>query len=362
MTVQVITEHPQKDVCRYLRHWANSEFVEGQLEAKHQQQLPADRRRVKSRAAAFFVSQGLEYLESAASSSLLTKPLPLFYAAENLSKAVCLVDNAQITSSDFRAHGLKSDQSRRNSIKNLCCSVLPAGRDVWSRLFAAANADMRKLQSTNDQQSMIYDSRSVYATPAPSPGKVLWLGDLLRHIPELERDVANAGWGHPYVVRIHSYSMVSTSGPPASGNYSFTFNHAHNPGTKKMIVDRESDLLKKYSRTMDRLNTIQYTVQFQNGEWPTVPVIRHDVFGGIHMDLRRTNLVLGELILHFAALFVLSSAVRYEPEQWKRLTDDHPAETILMDRYLDLAIRKLPNVVLNELHRETYWFQVGGAV
>jgi hypothetical protein len=361
LPVQIITEHPERDVGRYLRHWANPDFVETHIQAKHQQ-LPADRRRTKSRAAAFFVTQSLEYLESATASSLLTKPLPLFYAAENLSKAVCLVNSAQMVSSDFRAHGLKSDQSRRNSIKNLCCSILPPGRDVWSRLFSVANADMQRLQATSDQQGMVYDSRNAYATTPPSSGKILWLGDLLRHIPELERDVANAGWGHPYVVQIHSYSMTSLSGPPASGNYNFTFNHAHNPETKAMIVDRESDLFKKYSRTMDRLNTIQYTAKFQNDEWPVIPVIRHDVFGGMHMDLRRTSLVLGETIIHFATLFILSSAVRYQPEQWKRLTDDHPAEAILVDRYLDLAIRKLPNLVLNELHRETYWFQVAGAV
>ena len=29
-------------------------------------------------------------------------------------------------------------------------------------------------------------------------------------------------------------------------------------------------------------------------------------------------------------LFILSDVVRYQPDQWKRLLDDHPAETILI--------------------------------
>lgn len=358
MPVQIVTEHPEKDVRRYLRHWADIAFVEGKVKARHEQ-LPADRRRAKSRSAAFYFEQGLEYLESAATSSLLTKPLPLFYAAENFAKGVCMVESAQLTTAAFKSHGLKSDQSRRNSTKNLCCEVLPPGQDVWSRLFAVGNADIAQTLTNHDNVGSIIDRRNQYATHPPLPGKVLYLGDLLRHLPELERDVVNAGWGHPYVVQVHGYGLFTFSGPPVSGQYSITFNHAHNPQTKAMILDRESDLLKAYVRREDRLNTIQYVADFKNETPPDLPVIRHDMFGGMHMDLRRTSLVLGELVINFAALFILSSVVRYQPEQWKRLTDDHPAEAILMDRYLDLAVRKLPNLVLNELHNELYTFKTG---
>jgi hypothetical protein len=40
------------------------------------------------------------------------------------------------------------------------------------------------------------------------------------------------------------------------------------------------------------------------------------------------------------------------------VTDSHPAEAILVERYLDLAVRKLPNIVLNDLHREFFLFRM----
>lgn len=42
---------------------------------------------------------------------------------------------------------------------------------------------------------------------------------------------------------------------------------------------------------------------------------------------------------------------------WKRLLDDHPAEAILIDRLLDIMIRKLPNLFINELEDRVVLFK-----
>jgi len=59
---------------------------------------------------------------------MLTKPLPLFYAMENLAKAYCVLADATTLAEDFRSHGPKSDQSRRNSIGTLPATVQKAGK------------------------------------------------------------------------------------------------------------------------------------------------------------------------------------------------------------------------------------------
>ncbi len=84
-----------------------------------------------------------------------------------------------------------------------------------------------------------------------------------------------------------------------------------------------------------------------------------DTFGAVHFDSSGGRLVLAEPVIHHAALFILSSAVRYMAEDWKRLVDDHPAEAILLDRYLDLASRKVPNLALNLLTGTVYSFRFG---
>ncbi len=122
-----------------------------------------------------------------------------------------------------------------------------------------------------------------------------------------------------------------------------------------MIVGRESDLLRDYTRLRDRLDVIEYHHPPAPGSI-TTPNMRCDIFGRPYMDFARGTTVLSEFLIYLASLFILADVVRYQVDQWSRLLDDHPAETILIERFLDLVPRKLPNIVLNELHREYYLF------
>jgi hypothetical protein len=152
----VTTENPSREAARYLRHYTHAEFVESRIAALHAALTPSQRRK-KARDAALSIRQGLEYLESAASSSVLTRPLPLFYAAENFGKALAIVQDASLQSSDFKAHGLSGDKARRNSVRNLICTVRRPGSDVWSRVFAVANGDRVKLDVTHNGDPMQRD-------------------------------------------------------------------------------------------------------------------------------------------------------------------------------------------------------------
>jgi hypothetical protein len=136
----VATEHPGAEVCRYLRHWTDPDFVADQVHSRHRG-TPAEKRRRKTRDLCASVGQGLELIESARASSLLTKPLPMFYATEALGKAVCLLLDPDLEGSDFRAHGLTGVKKQRYFVRTLSCKVGRGGSDVWSRLFRLANAE-----------------------------------------------------------------------------------------------------------------------------------------------------------------------------------------------------------------------------
>lgn len=75
------------------------------------------------------------------------------------------------------------------------------------------------------------------------------------------------------------------------------------------------------------------------------------------MDFARGVRVFGEIVHYHAALFILSDVVRYQPDQWLRLLNDHPDEAIMIDRFLEIAARKLPNLYLTELHEELFLFK-----
>jgi hypothetical protein len=353
----ITSENPTVDVRRYLRHWTNEAFVADRLRSKHPG-LGSDRRRTKSRQIAVFIEQGVEFLESAAVSAVLTKPLALFYAAESLAKAACIFRVEDPDATGFASHGLSGEhKTKRYSIKNLACRVQRPGRDVWSQLFRHFNSDRARISRQLDGQMLHTDWLNPYATKPLAKRTLLQLGELLRHLPELVEDLVFTGWGHAYVVHASTLWLIDSTGPPARQNLRVTLRHGHDRGTKDMIINRESDLLKQFRRQSDTFDVLEY----ETGPLPAGslrgPNVRLDVFGEPYMDFARGTRVFGELILYHASLFVLSDVVRYQPEQWLRLLDDHREEAIVIERFLDIAVRKLPNLILNELSEQLFMFK-----
>jgi hypothetical protein len=304
-----------------------------------------------------YIAQGVEYLGSADQASLLTKPLPLFYAAENIVKGVCLVLDPTLDALAFRAHGLRGDKKRRNSIKNTECTIEPPGSDVWSKAFSVLNADWITYSLTEDHSSMKRSTRDERLMAPLAPGRKLRLSYLLRNLPELANDVRIAGWGPSFFVPVSRFSLTITS-EPYSAHLRFRVKHGHDEATKAMILDRERDLLRRFERVYDALDVLEYSIGPLSRRL-LAPSIRCDLFGANHMNFARGRTDLSEILLYLAGLFTLSDVVRYHADQWARLLDDHPNDGILLERFLDLAGRKVPNLALNELERQHIVFKVG---
>jgi hypothetical protein len=356
----ITTENPGREVRRYLRHWANVERLDEQVRLRHPG-TDAERRRRKARDISASVAQGIELLETASASSLLTKPLSLFYAVEALSKAVCILLDPALEGTSFRTHGLSGIQRRRYFVRTLSCRVNNPGPDVWSRLVANVPADLVPLSMTIDNVPQTNDLRGWLPTPPPRTATELILSDLLRHLPELAEDVAAVQWGHPYAVHAVTYNVrFATVAIAQSATVQIMFRHAHNQETRQMIVDHERPRghLRGHTRGQDLLDVIGYSAAATTLDEIASAPIRSDIFGEPYMDFCSERIVLAELPIYFAALFILADAVRYQG-QWGRLLDDHPDEAVVIDRFLDIATRKVPNLALNELAGAVHLFRVG---
>lgn len=169
-------------------------------------------------------------------------------------------------------------------------------------------------------------------------------------------DVVVAGWGHPYVVHVQTFDYRTTA-QPLSATLRVRFRHANNQDTRAMITRHEHDLLQGYVRGMDHLDIIDYSAATST---PPLhgPSMRCDIFGSLYMDFSADPAELSELLIYLAALFILSDVVRYQVDQWARLLDDHPDEAIFIERFLDVAARKIPNLALNELENDYFRFAV----
>jgi YaaC-like Protein len=111
-------------------------------------------------------------------------------------------------------------------------------------------------------------------------------------------------------------------------------------------------------RRRDVFDVLDYTLTTDDEADAEGPAMGLDLFGQPYLDFGRGRVALAELPTYYAALFILSDVVRYQG-QWKRLLDDHPQEAVLIDRFLDVATRKVPNLVLNELGQVLYLFRTG---
>jgi len=85
--------------------------------------------------------------------------------------------------------------------------------------------------------------------------------------------------------------------------------------------------------------------------------MRMNLVGDVFLDFRRSAGHLAELPIYFAALLTFSEAVRYEPEDWWRLITNRIGDANLVQRFLDMAERKLPNLMLNELDGGVHLFR-----
>jgi hypothetical protein len=355
----ITTENPGFEVRRYLRQWSNTDHLETQIQSRHPG-TPADKRRRKAREISASVSQGIELLENASTASLLTKPLPLFYAAEAFAKAMVLMQDPALEGSDFRAHGLQGVKKHRYFIRTLSCRVAAAGSDVWSRVVGLLNGDWSMNTLYTDGAGTVSDRRDVPNGRRPPARRELIFGDLIRHLPELAEDLPDAGFSHPYVVHVREMDVRQFTGPPSSATVTLTMRHAHNTDTKAMITASETPrgLMRGYRRTQDVLDVVSYAASASTLQEITKPQIRSDIFGELYFDLDRTVYPLAEFPTYYAALFTLSDVVRYQG-QWVRLLEEHTEEAVVVERLLDIAVRKLPNMALNELGAQVHLFKVG---
>jgi hypothetical protein len=350
----ITTENPSLDVRRFLKHWTDIGFVNARLREQHPG-MSTDRRRTKGKQIARLVHQGLEFFESADASSTITKPLTLFYGSENLARAACICRDSELVADGLRAHGLSGERNiKRNSIKSMGCKIQSPGRDVWSHVYRALNCERYRVRIHEGGGSRIMDRQNSHAGPVMRPPAELQFGKLLRHLPEVADDVELAGWGISYMVRADSLShQVFADERPDVIN--FDLRHRHRAKVKEMIDARENSSLRALTRDAEYVDVYEYC-----GNPPCkVPTIRADVFGDLYMDLAPDGQrEMGEVPLYLGALFILSDVVRYQAENWLRLLSDHPAEEIVVDRFLDIASRKFPNLILNELNGEISEFKL----
>lgn len=295
------------------------------------------------------VRQGEEYFRLAQTSTLMTKPVPLYYGMLALVKALTLWYRA-LTSKDLQLpsnHGLTIHTPQQEL----------DGDETWPTEYQAAS--WVRFAKTGAAADLLHATGHSVVPPKP-----LHLMDLVLQTPELtELDI------NPYRTPALMYIRVCGK----EGMLVYADEHRHTLGRTEEAVEAfiadvdpgcARDDLKclrvRPSRSLDEF-TWTWSLLWGESNWLVGPLYggddhhywpEHD-----ERSVDAIGVVLPEVVTQLAAVFVLATVARYSPEIWLWFVDGHQgSEYTVVDTFLRVAERKFPNMVLDYICDEHFSF------
>ncbi|UOF91765.1 YaaC family protein [Fodinisporobacter ferrooxydans] len=88
------------------------------------------------------------------------------------------------------------------------------------------------------------------------------------------------------------------------------------------------------------------------------PLLFYDLMGEKFLYLpKNVHLQIPEICIHFLIMYVLGMLCRYETERWGEIIFHYSSQDlIIIHEFLSISMRKFPNLILNKLLQETYYF------
>ncbi|UYN89131.1 MAG: hypothetical protein KIT08_08515 [Anaerolineales bacterium] len=274
------------------------------------------------------VSQGREYFFAAANSELTISPLLYYYGTSNLLNGLSvLVTGAKLP---VEHHGMVPEIPQREDYRIAELKILPVQLNRGSlQLFA--NVFSPGVELVNS------DSWSI--------------GEILGSIPDLKLDFEQMYQdSSPYTLPVE---IVNTRRGVVERIARKDMSRFKDP---KNVVDNIIDLNKAYLEP--QLNSEFLILHPRlNG----VEIGEKSIFGQKHIQLAHLKngrkLLPNQLILMYMGLFGLGHISRYQPEIWNRFVErDETGERLLIEKFLDVCYRYVPNLALNKIRSSSIQF------
>ncbi|ASS73543.1 hypothetical protein CIG75_00160 [Tumebacillus algifaecis] len=276
----------------------------------------------------FSIKQAREYYRAAEACDILTKPLLLYYGMMALSKALITSHDPDYPSTtSVLKHGLSTRKLKREE-------------------YAFADDEVRV------QKDGIFHvlHKALCGSPLENQQRFA-MRELLAVIPELIPTYRRLyGEAQVGAVEIWRERDLPTR---------WTLQRSFVAGCDK-TREELLDILNLYggettrfcySDDVDEAGTFVVAV---DGEEAGHPLILYDFSGRPHLRFPHDgNLLLPELSVHYMVMFVLGMLCRYETERWGEmiLTFSSP-DTFVINEFLNVSMRKFPNLILDQLCRE----------
>lgn len=275
----------------------------------------------------YSLKQAREYYRAAEACDILTKPLLLYYGMMALAKALITTRTPDYPSTtSVLKHGLSTRKLKREQ-------------------YSFADDEVR-VQKDGIFQTL----HSALAGPEFEPMHRFRMKELLAVIPELR---------HAYQ-RLYGTAQVCPLGvchreerPHWQVPRQFV---AGGDRTREELLDllnRHAGEGSRFFYPADGEEAGLFTVAIE-GDHAHHRLVLHDFSGQPHLRFpHEGDLVLPEISVHFMVMFVLGMLCRYETERWGEMILTFSShDTFLINEFLNVSMRKFPNLILDELNQE----------
>lgn len=282
----------------------------------------------------YFLKQGASYFHSAKQSEIIVRPLLLYYGITSLMKAVILIkDPYYPRTTSVLQHGITT-RKRKKSNYVFQQDEIKVQKDGLLPLFS---------------QLVIADPLELH-----SKYKVI---DLLSLLPELQESFSLLYQRKTMLefsmTRKSSSSCTFTFSNKELEKHSLSFPEARflfssNLSTNEQIVSFSEECLSFTLATSEAcfIPEKDHTQIFRD--------YRGDYFLYLEQPLTVSN----EIIIYNMLTYILGMLCRYDTELWGEILFSFSSNDLyIIEEFLQLSLRKFPNLILNQLFDETIIFE-----
>jgi hypothetical protein len=352
---RIRTDEPYRKMWDMYSLFENEESAKSILEKRYQNLGREDPVRDAYHATPkmiYNIKQARAFYRSAGQCDIFTKPLLLYYGMVSLAKALITAQDPYYpTRTSVLKHGLTTRKLKRDDY-----------RFIW---------DDAKVQKDGLFQTL---HNSLLGIPLKNQEKFI-MRDLLAAIPDL-KPMYERLYGPSCTARLRIEEPVNspiphtiTQNPEPAPHFTrcnlWISDRTLLQGAQKTkeeaihiwtnSVDNERFLDLDSHDPPGKLQVLRY---FRKQNPNEHPCIYYDLTGDPYLFLPRlVHHQIPELGMHFIIMFVLGMLCRYETERWGELILTFSSQDlVIINEFLSVSMRKFPNLVLNSLLQEVFYF------
>ncbi len=378
MLKRILSENPEKALWWHLSHFKNVDRIAPLIVSNHNNLENAKKQAKQIR---YCIEQAEEYFLSAQHVTIATRPLLLYYGMASLAWALVLFKKTGDYSLDklqkrheHQDHGLKRPnvsygirtqplteilERVRAEVPRLIQSR-PSGAELpgtFGLLYGCVQMERAWIElqikrgpvTTTDRTPL--ESTSSLPNPATISGSFLSLGRLLLQIPDMVPPFAELGIRPPFA--FCSQAKIGRREEDSEQTLVMTFSRM-----------REEEVAALRARFPPRAGLtchefpagLGIEVRHNQGERVVVPALRETIDGRHYVFIPEEPELLPETCALLAAMFLLGMLVRYYPHIWMELLDRRHVFVEVLEAFLPIAVRKYPNLILNNLSGDSFGF------